>query len=431
MVRMNISVFGLGYVGSVVAACMAELGHTVVGVDIHPAKVEAMRQGLPPVKEVGLGSLVARNQEAGRLHVTTDTIEAVMLTDVSLIAVGTPSRPNGSVDLAAVERCIESIAAVLQHKPGPHTVIIRSTVPPGTSERLLALGAKLSGRRLGADLLGGMNPEFLREGNAVADFFEPELIILGADDEQSAAVMREMYAGIEGAKVRHVSMRLAEFMKYASNTFHALKVAFANEIGRVGEALGVDGGEAMALVCDDKKLNISSKYLNPGFAFGGSCLPKDVRAVNRLAYEHDVPVPLLASLLPSNQMHILQALKQVEHSGARRIGLLGLTFKAQTDDLRESPALALASMLRDAGYQLSLHDCNFHPSQLIGASRVYLERTLPEIERYWHDEACTVVDASDLVLIANDETAYRRALANAQVTVLDLCRCGIQTSVYA
>ena len=419
---MRISVFGLGYVGSVTAACLAKLGHDVMGVDIHPAKVEAMAAGQPPVLEEGLDSILGEVLSSGRLTVTTDTIAAIEASEMSIIAVGTPSSSTGAVDLRSVQRCVESIAGVLRHTSDRHCIVIRSTVPPGTTDRMLGLAAELSGRDVGNSLLGGMNPESLREGSAVEDFFQPAVVVIGASDRHSSRTIAGIYGGLENPEFAHMTPREAELVKYTNNAFHAVKVTFANEIDRIAESFGVDAGKVMEVVRADRKLNISEKYLRPGFAFGGSCLPKDVRAINRLADINGVKAPMLESLLRSNTYHVNAAMAKVNLSGPRRVGLLGLTFKPKTDDVRESPALALAAMLLEGGYDLLVHDCNFRPEELIGASRSFIQDEFPDLGRYWKVTAEEVVLESDLVIVANPEEAYLDALEDADVEVLDLSK---------
>ncbi len=419
---MRVSVFGLGYVGSVTAACLAHSGHTVIGVDIHPAKVQAMAGGRAPVKEPKLNEMIADAIASGKLTVTTDTVSAIEESEISLIAVGTPSSKSGAVDLRSLQRCVESISGVLRTKAERHCIVIRSTVPPGTTEKMLRLAESISGRVLGDNLLGAMNPEFLREGNAVDDFFAPELVVIGCTDDESGRVVRELYDGVVEAQIEPVLLREAELMKYVNNAFHALKVTFANEIDRISERLEIDSLRVMDLLCADRKLNISAKYLRPGFAFGGSCLPKDVRAINRIADICAVQTPLLESLMRSNQYHIRQGFEKVLSVNAKRVGILGLTFKSNTDDIRESPALDLAVMLLESGFQLSVYDCNFEPQELIGSSRAYLDEVLPDFDQYWESSARDTVEKADFVFLVNPEPEYLQALKESAVSFADLCK---------
>ena len=404
---MKVSVFGLGYVGSVTAVCLAELGHDVIGVDIHAPKVDAMQHGRPPVQESQLQPLLEKHLEAGRLHVTMDSAYAVKSTTCSVVAVGTPSSQDGSVDLSAVERCVESIALALgdaADKP-EHTIIIRSTVPPGTANRMLDLAARLSDRTVGESILGGMNPEFLREGVAVEDFFAPSVIVLGADDEASLAVMRGLYEGVEAERVA-LPTRTAEMVKYTNNAFHALKIAFANEIGRVAEACGVDGDLVMDVLCRDDKLNISAKYLRPGFAYGGSCLPKDLRGINHLATQHAVEAPLLRAVPESNDRHIDRAVDRVLAQKPKQVGVLGITFKPGTDDVRESAALHLVQRLRARGVDVRMFDTNVDRKHLLGANRRYIEAILPEWQDVTVESAEALFSFADVLVLTSGEPAH-------------------------
>jgi GDP-mannose 6-dehydrogenase len=411
---MHISVFGLGYVGSVTAACLAELGHTVIGVDIHAPKVKALRAGRPPVNEPQLDALVQRHVASGRLRVTMDTAEAVAASTCSLVTVGTPSGDDGRADLSAVERCVESIAAALEDRPDapPHAVVVRSTVPPGTTRRLLRWMARRTGRTLGQTLLGGMNPEFLREGVAISDFFAPSVVVCGADDPASHDVLRRLYDGIDASYVAAATAE-AEMVKYANNAFHALKIAFANEVGRLADAFEVDGARVMDVLCLDEKLNISPHYLRPGFAYGGSCLPKDLRSIRYMAREHTVDLPLLASVGPSNDAHIDRAAAQILAHAPERVGLLGMAFKPGTDDLRESPSLHLVRRLRAEGIDVRMYDRHVRTGDLLGANRRYLEDLVPAWDGLVVESAEAAIAFGDVVVVTNNEPAYFEAVAHA------------------
>lgn len=422
---MNIAVFGLGYVGSVTTVGLAELGHQVVGVDIHAPKVDAMRRGEPPVHEPGLLPLLQKNLKQGRLQVTSDPIEAVKKSEMALVAVGTPSRSDGSANLEAVQRCIESIALVLRESDTdqPYTIIIRSTVPPGTTERLMALAAELSGRTLGDRLLGGMNPEFLREGSAIEDFFEPNLVVLGVDDAESGRSIEGLYASIKARKVT-VSTRTAELAKYTNNAFHAMKISFANEVGRLAQSLDIDGQEVMRILCMDDKLNISTKYLRPGFAYGGSCLPKDLRALGALAQRAEVEIPLLEGVTKSNDSHIKAALHTILAERPRSVGILGVAFKPGTDDVRESPALRLAHDLCEHGVRVKMYDAHIKQSALLGSNRRYIDELLPGWQKHLVYSFEALTDEVDLIAVVNMESAYEEKLGAYQerehATVIDL-----------
>lgn len=403
-----ISIFGLGYVGCVSAACFAKEGHTVVGVDVNPAKVRMIDEGNAPIVEAGIAQLVGEMVAAGRLRATLDTREAVHATSISLVCVGTPSRPNGDLDLAYVERVCADIGRAIGDKPGRHTVVIRSTVLPGTTDCVIvpALEAA-SGKRAGVDFAVCMNPEFLREGTSIADFYDPPFTVIGCDDPVAANAVCEIYAGID-APVHVVATRVAEMLKYACNCFHALKVGFANEIGAVCKALGVDSHEVMRLFVEDTKLNISPAYLRPGFAFGGSCLPKDLRAMTYRARQADVETPVLSALLESNRKQIARAYDMIVASGRRRVGVLGLAFKAGTDDLRESPMVTLIEMLLGKGLQLAIYDRDVSRGNLIGANREYIEREIPHIWSLMRASIAEVIDAADVVVIGNGSAEFRQ-----------------------
>lgn len=412
---MKICVFGLGYVGSVTTACLAELGHRVYGVDIMPQKVATLNEGVPPVKEPQLDDLLRSNLDSGRLSFTMDTAKAIIETDCALIAVGTPSNPEGKVNLVAVERCVESIANVVADAEGKteYLIIIRSTVPPGTTERLHTLS-----RRILPDhktIRFSMNPEFLREGVAVKDFFEPAVIVFGSDQPEARPRLEEVYEGIEAPTV-HLNSRSAELVKYTNNAFHALKVAFANEVGRIADAYDIDGDRVMEILCMDDKLNISKKYLRPGFAFGGSCLPKDLRGISSVADQVKVEIPLLKSIITSNDAHIEMVRKQILEKGADKVAFLGFVFKSGTDDVRESPALRLIQALIERGIQVKMYDANLTLKHLMGANRRYIEELVPRWEEYYTDNLEELMSYSDVVVVPNPEAGYRELLEGASDT---------------
>lgn len=423
---MDISIFGLGYVGSVTAACLAELGHTVVGTDIQIDKVEAIRQGKAPVQEPGLADLIRRHVDAGRLHATTDVHEVLARTTCSFIAVGTPSHPDGTADLRSLENCVESIAFSLARRPHhrPHTLVVRSTVPPGTTARLLQLTADLTGLERGVSLLGGVNPEFLREGTAVDDFFHTPILVLGTDDPASRAVMQQAYAGTHARPVLLPS-HAAEFLKYTSNAFHALKIAFANEIDRVARAFEIDGTEVMQVLCQDNKLNISAEYLRPGFAYGGSCLPKDLEAINHLARQQQVEVPLLAAIGASNGKQIDAIFTDVVRRRPRHVGILGVTFKASTDDVRDSAALYLAQRLLAGGVEVSFFDVQLHHRRVTGDNRRFLERTVPDWSSRMAGSMHRLYATCDVLVVTHPEERHlafieqRRAQPGPHPLILD------------
>jgi len=419
----EISVFGLGYVGCVSAACFAREGHTVVGVDVNQAKVDQVNAGKPTILEEGIAELVAEMRTAGRLRATTDVTEAVRQSSISLICVGTPSRPNASLDLSYVERVCEQIGAALRDKTDHHTVVIRSTVLPGTIHTVVMPALERgSGKKAGANFSVCSNPEFLREGTSIRDFYDPPFTLIGSDTPEAGDRVAALYAGIK-APVFGTEVRVAEMVKYACNCFHGLKVGFANEIGNVCKAMGVDSHEVMRIFCEDRKLNISPYYLKPGFAFGGSCLPKDLRATVYAAQQHDVEVPILRATLESNRRQIERAFGMVMATGHKRIGVLGMSFKAGTDDLRESPMVALIEMLVGKGCEVAICDTDVSASKLIGANREYIEREVPHIWSLMRGMEDVVVN-SDTIVIGNASPGFRELvrLLRPEQSVVDLVR---------
>ncbi len=420
----RISIFGLGYVGSVSAACLADRGATVLGVDVSDLKVEMINAGHSPIVEEGLAELVAAGVASGRLAATTDVTAAIAETDMSLICVGTPSHGNGGLDLTAMERVSESIGLALRDKQGPHTVVVRSTMLPGSTETLVIPALeRTSGRRVGDGLSVCYHPEFLREGSSIRDFRQPPFTIIGGTDEAGMAEVGRLYDGIE-APVVTTGYRVAEMLKYACNAYHALKITFANEIGRVCKEQGIDSHEVMDIFARDTKLNISTAYLRPGFAFGGSCLPKDLRALLHHAGRHDVEVPLLASLLPSNDRQVQAAYDLVVAGGERRIGVVGLSFKPGTDDLRESPLVTLVERLIGRGRQVRVHDPNVAIAQVHGANRAYIAQEIPHIVSIMTDSLDELLAESDVIVLGNasPEAAMAARGARSGQRVIDLAR---------
>jgi GDP-mannose 6-dehydrogenase len=421
---MKLSVFGLGYVGCVSAACFAKEGHEVWGVDVNATKVEIINGGRSPIVEAGIGDLINEMVTSGRLRATTDSAEAVRNSELSLICVGTPSHPNGSLDLTYVKRVCQEIGAALEQKRERHTVVIRSTMLPGTIEGVVVPTLEVySGKKVGRDLGVSINPEFLREGTSLKDFYAPPFTLIGADEEDVAASVRRLYKGID-APLYVTSVRAAEMVKYACNSFHALKVSFANEIGNICKALGIDSHEVMEVFCQDKKLNLSPYYLKPGFAFGGSCLPKDLRAITYKAKEVDVEVPVLASVLSSNRRQIECAYEMVLRAGKKRVGVLGFSFKAGTDDLRESPMVSLIEMLIGKGMQLAIYDRDVSLARLFGANKEYIEREIPHISQLMRSSVKEVMENADVLIIGNKAEEFREIESElrSDQLVIDLVR---------
>jgi GDP-mannose 6-dehydrogenase len=389
------------------AACFAQEGCEVVGVDVSQSKVDMVNAGRSTIVEEGIGELVAAMRATGRLRATTDVHEAVRATSVSLIAVGTPSRSNGSIDLRYIERVCEQIGEALRDKQERHTVVVRSTIMPGTIDGVVIPALeRTSGKRAGVDFGVCSNPEFLREGTSIKDFYDPPFTLIGAHDPRDAEPVAALYAGIK-APVHVTAVRVAEMIKYVCNCFHGLKIGFANEVGNVCKALGIDSHEVMRLVCEDRKLNISPAYLKPGFAFGGSCLPKDLRALTYQARTLDVDTPIMTSILESNRRQIDRAFHMVMAAGSRRVGVLGLAFKAGTDDLRESPMVALIEMLLGKGVQVSIYDPFVRSANLIGANREYIEREIPHIWSLMRASTAEVLADAETVVIGNSASEFR------------------------
>ena len=400
---MRISVFGLGYVGAVSAACLAAEGHTVVGVDTNPVKVDLLNQGRAPVVEAGLAELIADCVRDGRLRATTHCDEAVVGTDLGFVCVGTPSNSNGSLDLTYLRRVAEDIGQALRRHQTPFVVVVRSTVLPGTTRQVILPDLE---RVAGRPVAVCVQPEFLREGSAVRDFYEPPKVVLGADDEQVRALVTPV-AAREGAPLIQTELELAEMIKYADNAWHALKVTFANEIGSLAKAQGLDGQRVMEILCADTKLNLSPVYLRPGFAFGGSCLPKDVRALRYQGRSLDIDLPVLNAILPSNQQQLDRAFQLVADAGARQVGVLGLAFKAGTDDLRESPMVEVVERLIGKGYDVCIYDANVNLAKLVGANRSYILEQIPHISDLMVASIDEVLDRARTLVIGNADPAFR------------------------
>jgi GDP-mannose 6-dehydrogenase len=421
---MRVSVFGLGYVGCVSAASFAGDDHQVVGVDVNAGKVAAINEGRSPIVEPGLDELLSRCASEGRQRATTDTADAVHDSDVSLLCVGTPSRRNGSLDLAYLERVSEQVGAALKDKSSYHVVVVRSTVLPGTTHGVVIPALEReSGKKYGEGFGVSVNPEFLREGTALKDFRKPPLTLVGHNHAADASGTIALYQSID-APLISTSIRVAEMMKYTSNTWHALKVVFANEIGNLCKKLDVDSHEVMDIFCRDEKLNLSPYYLKPGFAFGGSCLPKDVRALQYRAKELDVELPLISQILPSNRAQIQNALDQVLETGKRTVGLLGFSFKAGTDDLRESPIVILAEALLGKGISLKIFDKNVSLAKLVGANKEYIEKQIPHLSSLLCNTIDEVIVGSELIVVGNQAPEFAEALTQcrADQIVLDLVR---------
>jgi GDP-mannose 6-dehydrogenase len=426
---MRVSIFGLGYVGCVTAACLAKAGHQVIGVDINRDKAAMVNGGASPLVEPGLGELLADVTAAGRLRATTSTEEGVAESALALICVGTPSRDNGQLDVDAIRRVAEGIGHQLRQHPRPYTVVLRSTVLPGTTESVLGPVLRGTGPSAAADLTVAVNPEFMREGSSLRDFAQPPLTLVGSDSSHAGALLRELYAKVDAPFVQ-TSIRSAEMAKYVSNAFHALKITFANEIGDFCEAFGVDVSEVMRVFLMDRKLNVSEAYLRPGFAFGGSCLPKDLRALTYAARSADLTLPVLSQILPSNDRQIQQGVSRVLATRRRRIGVLGLAFKPDTDDLRESPMVLLVETLIGKGCDVRILDRSVSIARLGGANRRYIEEEIPHIASLMCETPDELLAHAEVLVVANSDEQARQALAAARPDhlTIDLSRGSVPRS---
>jgi GDP-mannose 6-dehydrogenase len=421
---MRISIFGLGYVGAVSAACLAADGHTVVGVDSNPVKVDLLNAGRAPVIEERLAELTAAGVQHGRLRATTSCEEAIQATDLAFVCVGTPSQANGNLDLAHLRRVSQEIGDALRHHEGFFVVVVRSTVLPGTMRELvLPTLEQASGRRAGVDFGVAVNPEFMREGSAVHDFYNPPKVVIGTTDRASMERLTPI-ATRPGAPVFDSGIELAELTKYVDNSWHALKVAFANEMGTMAKAHGIDGRRLMEIFCADRKLNLSSAYLKPGFAFGGSCLPKDVRALSYQSRSLDLDLPVLNAILPSNQSQLDRAFQLIANRGHRKVGVLGLSFKAGTDDLRESPMVDVVERLIGKGYDIRIYDHNVNLAKLVGANRDYILHQIPHLSDLMVPTLEEVLDHGQTIVIGNDDGTFGTILGKLRKdqVIVDLVR---------
>ncbi|WP_419781958.1 nucleotide sugar dehydrogenase [Maridesulfovibrio sp.] len=421
---MKVSVFGLGYVGAVSAGCLAKEGHSVIGVDPNQTKVDIINSGQTPIIEDQIGDILRDAVQDGILRATVSAEEAVMESDISLVCVGTPSKANGSLDLTYVERVCGEIGAVLKGKDEFHVVVIRSTILPGSMRSVVIPALESgSGKVAGVDFGVCNNPEFLREGTSVYDFYNPPKTVIGESDPKSGEMLASLYADIDAPLIR-TEMEVAEMVKYADNNWHAVKVAFANEIGAICKEVGIDSHKVMDIFCQDTKLNISKYYLKPGFAFGGSCLPKDVRALTYKANRLGVDLPLLSNVLRSNRRHIERGLSLIMDKDNRKVGFLGFSFKAGTDDLRESPLVAVIEQLIGKGYELSLYDRNVNTAKLLGANRDYIMNRIPHISKLMVGDIDSVLEHAETIVIGNNSPEFKdigSRIRSGQV-VVDLVR---------
>jgi len=427
---VRISIFGLGYVGAVSAGCLASDGHEVIGVDPYQTKVDLINKGVTPIIEKDIGEMIAKTAAAGKLRATTDVREAVMGSDISLICVGTPSQLNGNLDLSYVRRVCEEIGSAIKEKDSFHVVVGRSTMLPGSMFNVvIPTLEQASGKKAGVDFGVCNNPEFLREGTAVYDYYHPPKTVIGESDPRAGDMLVELYKHMDAPMIR-TDLETAEMVKYTDNNWHALKVAFANEIGNICKAVGIDGHKVMEIFCQDTKLNLSPYYMKPGFAFGGSCLPKDVRALTYKGRSLDLELPVLSAIMPSNQHQIEKAIDMVANKGKRKVGILGFAFKAGTDDLRESPIVDVIERLIGKGYELKLYDKNVNLAALTGANRDYILNHIPHISRLMVESMQEVMDFAETLVIGNGAEEFKPVPENLKPgqAVVDLVRISKQMS---
>ncbi len=428
---MKISVLGLGYVGAVSAACFAKEGHEVIGVDPERTKVELINAGRSPIIEKDIDEIIAEQVAAGRLVATADVDDAVRHTDLAFVCVGTPSLANGGIDLKYIRRVCEQIGRAIATHPGAPVVVVRSTMLPGTMrDVVIPTLEKHSGKRAGEEFGVCINPEFLREGTAVHDYYHPPKTVIGEVNRASGDVLAALWAKLPGPHIR-TDIETAEMIKYADNAWHALKVGFANEIGTLAKALGVDAHRVMEIFCQDQKLNLSPYYLKPGFAFGGSCLPKDVRALLYKAKVLDLSLPILASILPSNELQIQRGVQAVIEKANKKVGILGFSFKAGTDDLRESPMVELVERLIGKGYDLRVYDTNVKIASIHGANRDYILNHIPHISKLMVGSIDEVLAHAETIVIGNGAAEFRDipSRINEHQQVVDLVRITNEKSV--
>jgi GDP-mannose 6-dehydrogenase len=418
---MKISIFGLGYVGCVSLGCLAQNGNNIIGVDIEPMKVDLINQGKPTIIEKDIDTIIAEQHSQGRIKATTNVSEAVNESEISIICVGTPSGPEGHLNLDYIFKTARQIGEVLKDKKGFHVVAIRSTVLPGTNMKVGAMIEEASGKKRNVDFSVVSNPEFLREGTAVADYYNPPYTVIGSDNEQAIAIMKEVYSQV-GGSMEVVDIQVAELIKYINNSYHALKVVFGNEVGSVCKKLGIDSHEVMRLFCLDTKLNLSPYYFKPGFAYGGSCLPKDLKALQTLAHDSYLDVPVINSIEASNTRSKNSLLELILKKGKMKVGVMGISFKAGTDDLRYSPIVDVIEKLIGKGYEVKVFDKNVHISRLIGKNKSFIREFLPHLDHLLIDDMQEVADWADLIVLNNNDKMFRELRISDSKVIVDLVR---------
>ncbi|HVT86302.1 MAG TPA: nucleotide sugar dehydrogenase [Chitinophagaceae bacterium] len=407
---MNISIFGLGYVGCVSLGCLAQNGHSVIGVDVSRTKVNQINAGLPTIVEKDIDHIIRTQRELGKISATTDFTEAILQTEISIIAVGTPSGNNGHLNLEFIFKVAENFGEVLKRKKSFHIIAIRSTVMPGTGEKFAEIVEKISGKKRNIDFAMVSNPEFLREGTSVYDYYHPPLTLIGSEHREAAEKVALLYKELP-AEIVITEIKIAELMKYVNNTFHALKISFANEIGNIAAALGIDSHAVMEIFCKDRELNISPYYFKPGFAYGGSCLPKDLKGLQTLAHDLYVKAPLIENIDKTNELQIHRAVEIIQQTQKKKLGFLGLSFKAGTDDLRNSPAVTLIETLLGKGYEIAIYDKNVELSRLTGTNKEFIDRHIPHLSKLMVSQIDELKRTAEVIVVNNKESEYIEALS--------------------
>jgi GDP-mannose 6-dehydrogenase len=420
---MNISIFGLGYVGCVSLGCLARNGHTIVGVDVSETKVRQINNGLPTIIEKDIDIIIKEEHQKGKISATTDFVKAVKETEISIIAVGTPSTSTGHLNLDFIFKVVENIGQALKEKEDFQIVVIRSTVLPGTASKCAEIIEKISGKKTDVHFTVISNPEFLREGTAVEDYFNPPITLIGSTNKEAAQKLATLYSNLPG-QIVITELQVAEVMKYVNNTFHALKISFANEVGNICSAMKIDSHKVMEIFCMDKELNISPYYFKPGFAYGGSCLPKDLKGLQTLAHDLYVDAPLIQSIDKTNQVQISRAIEMIVQSGKRKLAFLGLSFKQGTDDLRNSPAVAVIEAIIGKGFDVQIYDKNVQLSKLTGTNKEYIDRHIPHLSRLMVSSLNSLLDEADVIVVNNKEKEYVEALleTSSSAKIIDMVR---------
>lgn len=420
---MNISIFGLGYVGCVSLGCLAQNGHTVIGVDVSETKVNQINAGLPTIIEKDIDHIIKSQRELGKISATTDYTDAILRTEISIIAVGTPSGNNGHLNLEYIFKVAENFGEVLKRKESFHIIAIRSTVTPGTGKKFAEIVEQISGKKRNIDFAIVSNPEFLREGTSVRDYYHPPLTLIGSEHRQTAEMIALLYKDLP-AEIVITDIKIAELMKYVNNTFHALKISFANEIGNISAALGIDSHKVMEIFCKDRELNISPYYFKPGFAYGGSCLPKDLKGLQTLAHDLYVKVPLIENIDKTNELQVHRAVEIIQQTQKKKLGFMGLSFKAGTDDLRNSPAVTLIETLLGKGYEIVIYDKNIELSRLTGTNKEYIDRHIPHLSKLMVGQIDELKRTAEVIVVNNKESEYIEALSGwgSDQVVVDMVR---------